>query len=67
MELDRIPEVFQEEGTPDNRAQRKEQAHDVCAGEEQAGQCGRIMEGRMRKKQEARDEPGDQQARSGVL
>lgn len=45
----RVEEVFQEEGSVDVRAQSKEQASTGCAGEEQAGQSGWIMERSMKK------------------
>lgn len=47
--MGRVEEVFQEEGAVDVRAQRKEQAQDLCVGEEQAGQSGWIMERSMKK------------------
>lgn len=57
--MGRVEEVFQEEGPVGVRAQRKEQAQDLGAGEAQAGQCGWTME-RSMKKGELRGEPRDQ-------
>lgn len=45
----RVEEVFQEAGSVDVRAQSKEKAQDLGAGEEQAGQSGGIMERSMKK------------------
>lgn len=36
MGMGRVEDIFQEEGSVDVRAQRKEQAQDLCVGEEQA-------------------------------
>lgn len=52
--MGRVEKVFQEGETVDIRAQRKEQAHDFSAGEEQAGQCGWNMERSVRKRRDKR-------------
>lgn len=47
--MGRIEKIFQEEGSVDIRVRKQEQAYDLCVGEEQADQCGWIMERCMKK------------------